>query len=38
VDNASTVSFSRYLNNAFGQGILTTPIQIAAGYTPLLNS
>ena len=38
VDNASTVSFSRYLNNAFGQGILTTPIQIAAWYTPLLNS
>ena len=38
VDNASTVSFSRFLNNAFGQGILTTPIQIAAWYTPLLNS
>ncbi|MEI6426750.1 MAG: penicillin-binding protein 2, partial [Candidatus Absconditabacteria bacterium] len=38
VDNASTVSVSRFLNNAFGQGILTTPIQIAAAYTPLVNS
>lgn len=38
VDNASTVSVSRFLNNAFGQGILTTPIQIAAAYTPIVNS
>ena len=38
VDNASTVSVSRFLNNAFGQGILTTPIQIAAAYTPIINS
>lgn len=37
VDNPSTVSVSRFLNNTFGQWLLTTPLQIAAGYASLVN-
>ncbi|MDD3263036.1 MAG: penicillin-binding protein 2 [Candidatus Absconditabacteria bacterium] len=37
VENSSTVALSRYLNNSFGQGLLTTPLQVAAGYAPLIN-
>lgn len=37
VENPSTVALSRFLNNAFGQGLLTTPLQIAAGYASLVN-
>ena len=37
VESVSTVAVSRFLNNTFGQGLLTTPIQIVAGYWPLVN-
>lgn len=37
VENSSTVALSRFLNNSFGQWLLTTPLQVAAGYAPLIN-
>ncbi|NOZ44670.1 MAG: hypothetical protein GXP45_06080 [bacterium] len=37
VESVGSVSYARYLNNAFGQGLLTTPLQIAAGYGSLVN-
>lgn len=37
IDNVSTVSVARLLNNAFGQWLLATPIQIAAAYGALVN-
>lgn len=37
VENSSTVALSRFLNNSFWQGLLTTPLQIVAGYAPLIN-
>ncbi|HKL43929.1 MAG TPA: penicillin-binding protein 2 [Candidatus Absconditabacterales bacterium] len=37
LESVSTVSLARYLNNSFGQGLLATPIQIAAAYGSLVN-
>jgi len=37
VENSSTVALSRYLNNSFGQWLLTTPLQVAAWYAPIVN-
>jgi len=37
IENPSTVALSRFLNNSFGQWLLTTPLQVAAGYAPLIN-
>lgn len=37
VEWSSTVSLARFLNNAFWQWLLATPIQIAAGYWSLVN-
>lgn len=37
IEWASTVSLARFLNNAFWQWLLTTPIQIAAWYWSLVN-
>jgi cell division protein FtsI/penicillin-binding protein 2 len=37
VENVNTVSTTRFLNNAFGQGLLATPLQVAAGYAALVN-
>lgn len=37
VEGVSNVSLARFLNNTFGQGLLATPIQIAAAYWSLLN-
>lgn len=37
VENPSTVALSRFLNNSFGQWLLTTPLQVAAGYAALIN-
>jgi cell division protein FtsI/penicillin-binding protein 2 len=37
VENYSTVALSRFLNNTFGLWLLATPLQIAAGYAPLVN-
>lgn len=37
LENPSTVSLARFLNNSFGQWILTTPLQIAAWYGSLIN-
>ena len=37
VDNVTTVSTARFLNNSFGQGIQTTQIQLAAAYSVLMN-
>jgi len=37
IDSVSSVSFARYLNNAFGQWLLATPLQIAAWYWALVN-
>lgn len=37
VENSSTVALSRFLNNSFGQWLLTTPLQVAAGYASLIN-
>lgn len=33
----TSVSFTRFLNNTFGQGLLVTPLQIAVAYGPLVN-
>ncbi len=37
LESVTTVSLARYLNNAFGQWMLATPIQIAAAYGSLVN-
>lgn len=37
VESVTTVSMARFLNNAFGQGLLTTPLQIAAAYGSIVN-
>ncbi|MCF7834635.1 penicillin-binding protein 2 [Candidatus Gracilibacteria bacterium] len=37
MEGVTTVSLAKYFNNAFGQGLLVTPIQIAAGYSALVN-
>lgn len=37
MDNETTVSAARFLNNSFGQGLQTTQIQLAAAYGVLLN-
>lgn len=37
LDNVNTVSLARFLNNAFGQGLTTTQIQLAAAYAALVN-
>ena len=37
VDNVTTVSTARFLNNSFWQGIQTTQIQLAAAYSVLMN-
>ena len=37
LESVTTVSLARYLNNAFGQWLLATPIQIAAAYWSLVN-
>jgi len=37
VEGVSSVSVARFFNNTFGQGLLTTPLQIAAAYAPLVN-
>ena len=37
VEWSSSVSLARFFNNTFGQWLLTTPIQIAAAYAPLVN-
>ncbi len=37
VESSSSVSQARFFNNTFGQWLLTTPIQIAAAFAPLVN-
>lgn len=37
IDDVTTVSVARFLNNAFGQWLLATPLQIAAAYGALVN-
>ncbi len=37
VEDVNTVSAARFLNNSFGQGLLATPLQIAAWYASLIN-
>lgn len=37
VESVSSVSVARYFNNVFGQWLLVTPIQIAAGYASMIN-
>lgn len=37
VEWVGSVSLARFFNNAFGQGLLTTPIQIVAAYGALIN-
>lgn len=37
LESVSTVSFARFLNNAFGQWLLATPLQVAAAYWALVN-
>ena len=37
IDDVTVVSVARFLNNAFGQWLLATPIQIAAAYGALVN-
>ncbi|MBU0627059.1 hypothetical protein KKG31_03585 [Patescibacteria group bacterium] len=37
IEGISTVSDARFFNNTFGQGMLATPIQIAAGYGAIIN-
>lgn len=37
VEDINTVSKARYFNNAFWQGLLTTPLQIVAWYSTLVN-
>ncbi|MDR3168916.1 MAG: hypothetical protein LBU27_04070 [Candidatus Peribacteria bacterium] len=37
IDNETTVSAARFLNNSFGQGLQVTQIQLAAAYGVLIN-
>ena len=37
LESVTTISLARFLNNAFWQWMLATPIQIAAGYWSLVN-
>lgn len=37
VEWVSNVSIARFFNNTFGQWLLTTPLQIAAAYAPVVN-
>jgi len=37
VDNETTVSAARFLNNSFGQGLQVTQVQLAAAYGVLIN-
>jgi stage V sporulation protein D (sporulation-specific penicillin-binding protein) len=37
IDNETTVSVARFFNNAFGQGLTTTQIQLAAAYGAIVN-
>lgn len=37
LENPSSVSLARFLNNSFGQWILATPLQVAAWYWALIN-
>lgn len=37
VEDINTVSVARFFNNAFWQGLLATPIQIASAYSTLVN-
>lgn len=37
IKSVSNVEFSRFINNAFGQWLTTTPLQIAVGYWTILN-
>ena len=37
LDDVTTVSMARFLNNAFGQWLLATPLQVAAAYWALVN-
>ncbi len=37
IENSTTVALSRFLNNSFWQGLLTTPLQIIAAYAPIIN-
>jgi cell division protein FtsI/penicillin-binding protein 2 len=37
IDNETTVSTARFLNNSFGQGLQVTQIQLAAAYGALVN-
>ncbi len=37
LDTASNAWLARFFNNAFGQGMLATPMQIAAAYSALVN-
>lgn len=37
IESVTTLSQARFLNNAFGQWLLTTPLQIAAAYWSLVN-
>jgi len=37
IDDVTSVSVARFLNNAFGQWLLATPLQIAAAYWALVN-
>ncbi len=37
LESVTTVSLARFLNNAFGQWLLATPLQIAAAYWSLVN-
>lgn len=37
VDNVNVISVARFLNNAFGQGLTTTQIQLASAYASLVN-
>ncbi|HMS91207.1 MAG TPA: penicillin-binding protein 2 [Candidatus Absconditabacterales bacterium] len=37
VEGVTSVSDARFFNNTFGQGLLVTPIQLAAGYGSIVN-
>ncbi|MCK9467303.1 MAG: penicillin-binding protein 2 [Candidatus Absconditabacterales bacterium] len=37
MDLVTVVSMARFLNNSFGQGLLSTPIQLAAAYGAIVN-
>lgn len=37
IEGPNNIPIAQYYNNLFGQGMLATPIQIAAGYSILVN-